>query len=292
MRRIAGLKELAGEYDTLLCDVWGVLHNGVAAFPPAVDALVQFRRAGGRVLLITNAPRPFPSIQEQLRRLGVMDEAYDFVVTSGDVTRAVIAERPGVKLLHMGPNRDLPFYEGLDVVMAAEEEAELISCTGLRDDDFESPEDYRAELERLAARGLPMVCANPDLVVERGDKLVYCAGALARLYVELGGTAILAGKPHPPIYDAAKRHVARLGGRRVLAVGDGLPTDVRGAIDQGYDVLLVTGGIHAADFGPPGEPDKDRVSARLAAEGLSVVAYLPALAWDGPAAERAARRSA
>ncbi|MGH6925584.1 MAG: TIGR01459 family HAD-type hydrolase [Propylenella sp.] len=280
MRRVAGLKELAGEYDSLLCDVWGVLHNGVAAFPSAVDALRRFREAVGPVVLITNAPRPYPSIREQLRRLGVPDEAYDTAVTSGDVTRAVIAKRPGVKLLPLGPDRDLPFYEGLDVAFASEAEAELICCTGLVDDTTETPETYRPLFERLIARKLTMVCANPDIVVERGDKLVYCAGALARLYAEMGGEAILVGKPHAPIYEAAKRLLADLGGDRVLAIGDGLPTDIRGAVDNGIPALFVTGGIHAADFGPPAEPDGERVAARLEAEGLAAVAYLPSLRWD------------
>jgi HAD superfamily hydrolase (TIGR01459 family) len=281
MRRVAGLKELAGEFDALLCDVWGVLHNGVRAFPAAVDAIANFRRSAGPVILITNAPRPHGSIRNQLRSLGVADDSYDDIVTSGDVTRGVIAARPGVRLLHIGPDRDLPFYEGLDAAFVGEDAAELVSCTGLVDDDVETPEDYRPLLTRLVARGLAMVCANPDIVVERGDRLLYCAGALARLYDELGGTAILVGKPHRPIYDSAKGRVAELGGTRLLAVGDGLPTDIRGAVDNGVAVLFVTGGIHAADFGPPSEPDSARVAARLQAEGLAATAIIPALAWDG-----------
>ncbi len=279
MRRVAGLKELAGDYDSLLCDVWGVLHNGVAAFPAAVDAITRFR-AVGPVVLITNAPRPHPSVRKQLRELGVPDSAYDALVTSGDVTRALIAERPSVKLFHIGPTRDMSFYEGLDVVLASEAEAELVSCTGLSDDTTETPDDYRKLLTRLADRNLPMVCANPDIVVERGDQLVYCAGALAQLYRQLGGEAVLVGKPHAPIYDAAKAPIAAQGGARTLAVGDGLPTDIRGAVDNDISVLFVTGGIHAADFGPPAAPDGERVAARLAAEGLSAVAYIPALRWD------------
>lgn len=282
MRHIAGLSELAGEYDSLLCDVWGVLHNGVGAFPGAVDALLRFRQSSGPVGLITNAPRPSSSIRGQLRGLSVPDEAYDVLVTSGDVTRSVIAERPGAKLLHVGPDRDLPFYEGLDAVLSPEAEAELISCTGLVDDETQTPDDYRDDFTRFIARGLTMVCANPDIVVERGGKLFYCAGALAALYRELGGEAVLVGKPHAPIYGAAKRQIASLGGERMLAVGDGLPTDIRGAVDNDIPVLFVTGGIHAADFGPLAEPDADRVKARLEAEGLSAVAYMPALAWgDG-----------
>ncbi len=280
MRRIAGLKELAGEYDALLCDVWGVLHNGVRAFPDAVGALLRFRESGGRVVLVTNAPRPHPPIRLQLKEIGVPDAAYDDIVTSGDVTRMVIAARPGVKLLHIGHERDLTFYEGLDATLVAESEAELISCTGLFDDNVETPEDYRALLTRLVERRLPMVCANPDIVVERGDRLIYCGGALARLYHELGGEAILVGKPHAPIYTAAREKVAALGGTKMLAVGDGLPTDIRGAVDNGVPALFITGGIHAADFGAHDDPDVGRVVARLKAEGLSAVAYIPTLAWD------------
>ena len=283
MRRVHGLAELAESYDSVLCDVWGVLHNGVAGFPGAVEALTRFRAADGRVVLVTNAPRPAAPIRVQLRALGVPDDAYDAIVTSGDVTRSVVAERPGVALFHLGPDRDLPFYEGLDVRFVEEAEAELVSCTGLVNDDVETAEDYRPMLTRMAARRLPMVCANPDLVVERGDRLVPCAGALASLYGEIGGEAILVGKPHAPIYRAARDLLAEFGATRTLAIGDGLPTDIRGACDNGFDVLFVTGGIHAADFGPADRPDPERVEARLRAEGLSAVAFLPVLVWGKPA---------
>jgi HAD superfamily hydrolase (TIGR01459 family) len=279
MRRIQGLADIAGDYDALLCDVWGVLHNGVRAFPNAVEALEKFRRGGGGVVLVTNAPRPSPPIRQQLKDIGVPDDAYDALVTSGDVTRNVIAARPGVKVLHVGHERDLAFYEGLDAKLVPEAEAELISCTGLFDDTVETPENYRALFQRLVARRLPMVCANPDIVVERGDRLIYCGGALARLYSEMGGEATLVGKPHAPIYAAAKKRLAEFGARRILAVGDGLPTDIRGAVENGVPVLFVTGGIHAADFGPHANPDGERVAARLHAEGLSAVAYIPTLTW-------------
>jgi HAD superfamily hydrolase (TIGR01459 family) len=284
MRRIQGLADIAAEYDGLLCDVWGVLHNGVSAFPDAVDALQKFRRRGGRVVLVTNAPRPSPPIRLQLRSFGVPDDAYDALVTSGDVTRTVIAARPGVKLLHVGHERDLSFYEGLDAKLVPEAEAELISCTGLFDDNVEAPEDYRELFARLVNRRLPMVCANPDIVVERGERLIYCGGALARLYSEMGGEAILVGKPHAPIYAAAKKRFSEFGARRILAAGDGLPTDIRGAVENGVPVLFVTGGIHAADFGPQHEPDGERVAARLHAEGLSAVAYIPRFKWNAGAA--------
>jgi HAD superfamily hydrolase (TIGR01459 family) len=283
MRRIQGLKDIAGEYDALLCDVWGVLHNGVRAFPNAVDALQKFRQGGGRVVLVTNAPRPSQPIRLQLKSLGVPEDAYDALVTSGDVTRTVIAARPGVKVLHVGHERDLSFYEGLDAKLVSEAEAELISCTGLFDDNVETPENYRELFGRLVKRRLPMVCANPDIVVERGDRLIYCGGALARLYSEMGGEAILVGKPHAPIYAAAKKRFAEFGARRILAVGDGLPTDIRGAVENGVPVLFVTGGIHAADFGPHGDPDGERVAARLHAEGLTAVAYIPTLTWAADA---------
>jgi len=280
MRRIAGLKDLAGQYDSLLCDVWGVLHNGVRAFPNAVEALRCFRETAGPVVLITNAPRPRAPIQNQLRQLGVPDDAYDAIVTSGDVTRSVITPHPRTRIFHLGPERDLSLYEGLDVSLVSETDAELMSCTGLLDDTVETPDDYRALLGRLVGKNIRMVCANPDLVVERGDRLVYCAGALARLYVELGGDAILVGKPHAPIYAAARERIAALGGSRILAIGDGLPTDIRGAVDNEIAVLFVTGGIHAADFGDHANPDEERVAARLKAEGLRVVACIPALAWE------------
>ena len=283
MRRVAGLSELTGQYDSLICDVWGVLHNGVSSFASAVDALRRFRQEVGPVVLVTNAPRPFGPIREQLRTLGVADDAYDAIVTSGDVTRAVIARRPGAKVFHLGADRDLSFYEGLDATLVPEADAELVSCTGLFDDLAEMPEDYRPMLERLARRGLTMVCANPDLVVERGERLLPCAGALALLYREIGGETILVGKPHAPIYEAARARLAELGAGRILAIGDGLPTDIRGAVDNGLDVLFVTDGIHGADFGPPGNPDPGRVVARLEADGLKAVAFLPRLTWDAAA---------
>src|SRR5688572_17878780 len=283
MRRAAGLRELAGDYDSLLCDIWGVVHNGVSAFPQAVEALRRFRAEVGPVVLLTNAPRPSHAIRAELESLGVDSSAYDAVLSAGDVTRELIAARPGVKLYNIGPERDRSLYEGLDVAFAPEDEAELVCCTGLVDDTTETPEHYRPLLSRLATRGLTLICANPDLVVDRGGTLVYCAGALARLYAELGGEAVLVGKPHPPVYATARRLLAELGGANCLAVGDGLPTDITGACGNGFPVLFVTGGIHAADFGPHDTPDPERVEMRLKAEGLSAVAYMSALAWDGGA---------
>ena len=282
---VPGLSALAATYDALLCDVWGVLHNGVAAFPEACRALVEYRRGGGKVLLLTNAPRPSGPIHEQLARLGVPRDAYDDLLTSGDVTREMLHARPERRVLHIGPERDLPLYQGLPHRLVGDAEAEVVVVTGLVDDTRETPDDYRPRLAALAARRLPMVCANPDLVVERGSDKVWCAGALARLYSEaFDGEAALIGKPYPPVYEEARLRIAQLTGHRfdvsrVLAIGDGLATDIRGAFGQGFDVLFVTGGIHAADFGPVDAPDPARVAARLMDDGLAVTALVPRLVW-------------
>lgn len=286
---VPGLSALAERYDGVLCDVWGVLHNGVAAFGPAGEALTRFRETtGGKVVLITNAPRPAGPIYEQLARLGVPRSAFDSIVTSGDVTRALIEAlgspaRRG-KALHLGPERDLTLYDGIAVDLVAEADAEAVVCTGLFDDETETPDDYRELLMRLAGRGLTMICANPDIVVERGNRLIWCAGALARLYEDLGGPVEIPGKPHAPIYDAALARLDEVAGRpidrrRVLAIGDGLPTDIRGAVSQDIDVLFVTGGIHATDFGPTDAPDEHLVRRRLAEDGLSATAAVPRLVW-------------
>jgi HAD superfamily hydrolase (TIGR01459 family) len=273
------LDELAGLYPALLCDVWGVIHDGLKAFAWATEALTAYRAGGGRVTLITNAPRPRDAVLAQLDRLGVPRAAFDALVTSGEVARGLLAARKGAKVLHIGPDRDLPIYAGLPVSLVAEDEAELISCTGLFDDEAETPDDYRARMERWRARRLPMLCANPDLVVERGDRLVWCAGALAERYRQAGGETTVVGKPHPAIYRAA---LADLGDpARVLAIGDGIDTDVRGAVAAGLDVAFVTGGIHAARFGPRDAPDLAAVHAFLAEAGLPARAVMTRLVWRG-----------
>ena len=282
---VSGLEALSADYSAVLCDVWGVLHNGVAAFEHAHKALRAFREeTGGVVVLITNAPRPAPPVREQLEQLGVLNEAYDDIVTSGDVTRELLAQNAGSKVLHIGPDRDLTVYEGTGVDLGTEAEAEILCCTGLFDDVTETPDDYRDRLQALADRGLPMICANPDIVVERGEHLIWCAGALARLYEDLGGTVMIVGKPHAPIYAAALSRVAKASGkdidkRQVLAIGDGLPTDIRGAVSQDIDVLFISGGIHASDFGATDAPDEQLIRRRLAEEGLTARAAVPRLVW-------------
>lgn len=282
---VPGLSALAHQYKGILSDVWGVLHNGVAAFEQAHEALTAYRQeTGSPVVLITNAPRPNAPIREQLAELGVPLSAYDDIVTSGDVTRDLLMQNSGKKAFKIGPDRDFPLYEGTGVTLSGEEDAQIVCCTGLFDDDTETPDDYRDMLKRLADRGLPFICANPDIVVERGDRLIWCAGALARLYEDLGGPVQIVGKPHAPIYKAAVERLSAVRGetvaaQEILAIGDGLPTDIRGADSQGLDVLFVTGGIHAADFGPVDTPDEALIRRRLAEEGLSARAAVPRLTW-------------
>jgi len=247
------LRDLIDGTEVLLSDIWGVVHNGLVAFPEACEALQNFRKQGGTVVLITNAPRPADSVQRQLRKLSVPDETYDAIVSSGDLTRNYVAEHRSQKVFWIGPERDNSIYRGLDPVHAPLEEADYIVCTGLFDDETESAEHYRAMMLRARAHKLTLVCANPDIVVKRGDRLIYCAGAIAELYRELGAEVIFYGKPHRPIYERAMALAAERRGQtvaldRVLAVGDSVRTDLAGAHAFGIDCLFVTRGIHSEQF--------------------------------------------
>jgi HAD superfamily hydrolase (TIGR01459 family) len=253
LRFVDHLRDLVGGIDVVLSDIWGVVHNGLVAFPEACAALRAARAQGSTVILITNAPRPADSVQRQLRKLGVADDSYDAIVSSGDLTRSFVAERNGQSMFWLGPERDNSIYRGLDAVFAPLESADYIVCTGPFDDETESAEDYRDMMGQARERNLPLVCANPDIVVERGDRLIYCAGAIAELYRELGGEVIFYGKPHRPIYDRAMAIAqATRGGvtpsNRVLAIGDSVRTDLAGAHGFGIDCLFVTRGIHADEF--------------------------------------------
>jgi len=275
---------LAPDYDVLLCDVWGVVHNGLAAFPEACDALMRVRARGAAVVLITNSPRPSEAVDGQLKHLHVPPEAYDAIVSSGDVTRSVIAARRGKSLHFLGPERDRPVFDGLNVKFAPVESADYVVCTGLIDDDTETPDDYRARLEAMLARKLFMVCGNPDVVVERGDRLVYCAGALADLYATMGGEVLYAGKPYKPIYELALKRAAEAFGRempleRVLAVGDSLRTDLKGARAAGIDFLFVTAGIHAEELGGRDKPDPAALARAFVAAGDVPKAVMRRLVW-------------
>jgi HAD superfamily hydrolase (TIGR01459 family) len=276
---------LAGGYDVLLCDVWGVVHNGVTAFAPACQALAQFRSGGGTVILITNAPRPGAWVQKFLDRLDVPHDAYDAIVSSGDVTRGIVERRLAERVFRLGPERDFPIYSGLNVTFAPVETADYVVCTGLFDDAHETPDNYRELLASMRARSLFMVCANPDIVVERGHELVYCAGALADAYAALGGEVLYCGKPHTPIYDTALDEAARLRGgarpplSRVLAIGDSVRTDLKGAAAFGVDCLFVISGIHADQFGGREAPDPSSLDAVFASAGVPPKAVTRALAW-------------
>jgi HAD superfamily hydrolase (TIGR01450 family) len=280
-KMISSLADLSGRYSAILCDVWGVLHNGEKPFPAAASALAAAREAGVPVVLITNAPRRTDDVVAQMNVIGVPANAYDRVVTSGDVTRDLISVGPR-KVLHLGPDRDMNIYDGLDVEVVEEFEADGVVCTGFHDDETEVPADYSELLHRLRARNLTFICANPDIVVERGERLIWCAGALARDYAQLGGRTLIAGKPHAPIYEAAMAAVSDIVGRaversEVVAIGDGMMTDVKGAADNGFDVLYVSGGIHARDYGDVLQPDAARLAAFLEKHGYRPVATIPRL---------------
>ena len=281
---IAGLAPLARDYDVLLCDVWGVVHNGIAAFAPACEALRAFRAGGGTVIMITNAPRPGATVGRILDRLGVPREAYDGITSSGDVTRGIVASRLADAVFHLGPQRDSSIFEGLDVKFAPLEQADYVVCSGLFDDTTETPESYRDMLKAMRARSLFMVCANPDVVVERGETLVYCAGALADAYAALGGEVLYCGKPHAPIYEAALAAAAALRGTapprsRVLAIGDSVRTDLKGAASFGVDCLFVVSGIHAEELGGGEAPNLAGLNAVFAAADVAPKGVVRRLEW-------------
>jgi HAD superfamily hydrolase (TIGR01459 family) len=253
LRFVERLRDLVDGVEVVLSDIWGVVHNGLESFPDACAALRSYRSQGGTVILITNAPRPADSVQRQLRKLGVSDDTYDAIVSSGDLTRHYVADHPGRKVFWLGPERDNSIYRGLDPVLSPLEDADYIICTGLIDDETESAEDYREMMQKARERKLTLICANPDIVVERGDRLIYCAGAIAELYRELGGDVIFYGKPHRPIYERAmalalERRGHAIGLDRVLAIGDSVRTDLAGAHGFGIDCLFVTRGIHSEEF--------------------------------------------
>lgn len=282
---IATLAEVAPRYRALFCDLWGCVHNGIAAFPEAVAALRAFRAGGGKVILVTNAPRPKSSVIRQLARLGVPVDAYDDVATSGDAAQyAMVVGAVGRKVFHIGPEKDLSFFTDfaedvagvaateLPITRVALENAEGIICTGPFDDLTETPEDYRGTFLRAKAMGLKLLCANPDLVVDLGDRRLYCAGALAQLYDQMDGESLYFGKPHPPIYDLARRRLAALDpgltDADILCVGDGIATDIQGGVAEGLDTLFITAGLAAQEFGPDYvNPDKDLLEAWLTAQG-------------------------
>jgi HAD superfamily hydrolase (TIGR01459 family) len=279
---LSGLHDIADDYDALVCDVWGVLHNGRVPFLAAADALRAFRDRRGPVVLLSNAPRLVGTLMNQFKHIGVPTDCFDAVVTSGVAARSELATRArGRKLamFHLGPERDRDVFEGLDVENVSADEAEVVLCTGLFDDDHETPEDYAGRLAELKERSLTMLCANPDIVVQRGGQLVYCAGALAREYEKIGGEVIYFGKPHPAIYDLTLETMRKTCGRtvtRVLAVGDGMATDLAGANAMGFDALFVAHGIHAAELG---EMTHETLAQLFEKTGVRARAAMRELVW-------------
>ncbi len=290
-----GLADLAGRYDLLMCDVWGVLHNGVAHHPRAVDALQRFRRGGGTVVLVTNAPAPARNVVRRLDNLGVAGDSYDAVATSGDVTTAMIVAADCPPLLHIGPERELEIYADAGRLGARRprlvdvEEAELVVAVSPSEEIGPEPQAYDPLLRAARARDLTMICANPDLVVEVGDRLHTCAGAIAQRYEAMGGKVVQAGKPFPPIYeralDLARTRAGTVAPSRILAIGDAMHTDMAGAANQGYDGLFITSGIHRATLHGVARHDPlDRLALEqfLDGRGLRPFAALPALSWSRP----------
>jgi HAD superfamily hydrolase (TIGR01459 family) len=276
---LTSIAGLAPSREVWLTDIWGVIHNGVAPFAPACEATTKFRLAGGTVILLSNAPRPASSVVTQLDRLGVPRFAWDAILTSGDAARALVGAYAGKRVFHLGPERDLSLYDDLGVTLVGAADADAVSCTGLFDDEIETADDYAPLLAELAARELPMICANPDLTVERGDQIVYCAGALAAAYEAKGGRVAYAGKPYLPIYDMAFAMIAKLKEKpvareRILCIGDGLHTDIKGAAAAGLDSVFIASGVHA-----PAGVTAETVARLFPSRDERPVAAMPALAW-------------
>ena len=277
---LTSIAPLAETADVWFLDIWGVLHNGVKPFASCVEACITFRKAGGTVILVSNSPRPRAGLIKQLNSIGVDPAAYDDAITSGDVSRSLIRHASDQPVLHIGPARDLPLFDGLGTTLVKVDEAETAVCSGLYDDETETPDDYREILTALRARNVSMICANPDVKAERGGKLIYCAGAIAQAYESMGGSVCYAGKPYAPIYDAALQIAARLRGStvetaRVLAIGDGVATDIRGASNAGIRSVYIASGVNLA----PGVALADAAKTLFAKEAVKPVAMMSALAW-------------
>ncbi|MHB1103400.1 MAG: TIGR01459 family HAD-type hydrolase [Devosia sp.] len=284
MQPLSGLSEISSRYDAVLSDVWGVVHNGVAAHPSAVEALRSYRQSGGRVVLITNAPRPSSAIIPLLDRLGVARDAYDAIVSSGDATRTMISEYAGEVIHHVGsPTEDDALYEGLNVTRGGAEAAQAVVVTDLDTDD-DTPDMYNERVKLWLSRNLPMIAANPDRVVEHGERLIYCGGALADLYEARGGMVRMAGKPYRPIYQEALRLAEAAVGRpiprqNILAIGDSVRTDAIGAAGFGIDLLFITGSIHASELDAFGKPDPEAIHRLVAPSGARLAGFMPRLSW-------------
>lgn len=280
---IASIDEIADRYDAVLCDVWGVLHNGRTAYPAACAALQRLKRAGKHVILITNVPKPRGPIPGQLDRAGVPRDAWDAIVTSGDAIRAELATRAPGPMFKIGPDDyDRTLWEGLNLKQAPLSEAAFFAISGLNRDN-ETPADYVDVLREAKAHNLDLICANPDIIVQFGNRMIWCAGAIARDYEAIGGRVVMAGKPFPPIYDLARKELADISDRtidpvRILCIGDGVVTDIVGANAQGLDALFIAAGIHGEGLQTNGKLDPSKVDAALAEENARATYAMAALA--------------
>lgn len=286
---LPGLAGIADRYDAFILDLWGVVHNGHAPYPGALDCMAKLRGNGRKVILVSNAPRTNGYVVDFLKTIGVPREAYDLILTSGDMTREVLENRsePFLKngesrFYQIGATRDKGLEDGLDYIRVAKmEEAEFIICTGLVNDEIESPENYRTLLETALAQKLTMVCANPDLTVMRGEKSIFCAGSIAALYEEMGGAVILYGKPYPETYRRTIQKLGLDGPEKILALGDSMRTDIKGARGAGIDCVLIGGGIHAEEWGlVPGQaPSADQIEAVSELHGFSPTFVTAHMVW-------------
>jgi HAD superfamily hydrolase (TIGR01459 family) len=283
MRFLDTLDDVAGQYDVLLCDIWGVIHNGRAPYGPAGDALARFRAGGGKVVLISNVPKQRDPIPGQLERIGVRPDCYDAIVTSGDAIRVELAKRAPGPMYKIGPAIDAILWEGLGLDRTDDlAGAAFVAISGLNNDHVETPEDYADILRAMRERGLDMLCANPDIVVQRGDQLIWCAGAIARDYEAIGGRVIMAGKPFAPIYALAYAEAEKLLGRapekaRLLAIGDGVGTDLKGANAERLDVLFIASGMHGESLKTNGALDEEKIATALAKENAAAAYVADAL---------------
>ncbi|MEM8591583.1 MAG: TIGR01459 family HAD-type hydrolase [Pseudomonadota bacterium] len=279
MRLIEELSDVSAQYDALFVDLWGCVHNGVSPFPSAVSALQSYRASGGIVVLVTNAPRHRASVERQLEKIGVAREAWDIIATSGDSARsAMFTGAVGQRVYFIGEWHDQSFFDPLNLIedptpitQVPLSQADGIVCCGPFDPKAD-PEKSRPDLLMAKQRGIPLLCANPDIVVDRGESREWCAGKLAQMYTEMGGTSLYFGKPHPPIYDLARRRLASLGkdisDSRILAIGDGINTDIEGALGEDIDSLFITGGLAAAETASGHQPDPAKLSAFLSSKGI------------------------
>lgn len=278
---ITAFSEISGRYQAAFVDLWGCLHNGYEPFAAAVATLEQFRDRGGKTILLTNSPRPRPSVIRQLDKIGVARDLYHDIAASGDASQFSLAMGDvGSKVYHLGPERDLGFFKdlpvdalkGRQITRVPLDQATGIVCTGLFDDETETPDDYRATFLYAKNKGLKLLCTNPDLIVDKGDKRIFCAGALAQAYEDIGGTSLYFGKPWPAIYDLARLRLTRIANiedHQIICIGDGIRTDIRGAIAEDLDSLFITGGLAATETGTTYQPDPAKLTDYLATAQLS-----------------------